>query len=194
MRATTARVLAVVATTAALGVGLVTPAAAQSPGCFGRTVTIAGTAGSDTLRSRSGRVDVIDGRGGDDLVYADEGDFVCGGSGDDILYGANDNDSGPGNVTMSGGDGADVIKASRYGGDALYGGPGDDAIYGANSGLGPTATAQYRTRMYGQTGDDLLYSNRHGNTYMDGGFNHDSCYVRAQEAGPNTIVGCEGPR
>jgi Ca2+-binding RTX toxin-like protein len=167
--------------------------AAQSGTCFGRSITIAGTPGADELFGVSGSVDVIDGRGGADLIYANTEDFVCGGAGDDEIHGDNFNLDAPSRTRMTGDGGADLLYASRYGGDVIYGGPGDDRLHGAASGYGPNAVAQYRTVLHGQQGDDHLSSSSYGNTYMNGGADHDTCWWRAYEqyAGPNEAVNCE---
>ena len=102
------------------------PVGAAPPSCAGRTATIVGTAGDDTLRG-TGRADVIvasagddevDGAGGADLVCGGAGaDRLDGGPGDDRLLGQRDRlDRGPAGTTLTG--------------DVLDGGPGDDVLDG----------------------------------------------------------------
>jgi Ca2+-binding RTX toxin-like protein len=82
--------------------------------CAGRTATITGTSGNDSIRGTSGN-DVIDARGGNDVVTGGGGnDLICGGGGSDRLAG-------------NGG------KDRLYGGagrDSLNGGPGRDRCWG----------------------------------------------------------------
>jgi len=70
--------------------------------CRGQVVTVAGTAGPDTLRGTGAR-DVISGLGGDDVLTGLGGrDVICGGPGDDRLSG------GPGADVLVGGPGTDT--------------------------------------------------------------------------------------
>ncbi len=102
------------------------PVGAAPPSCGGRTATVVGTTGDDTLRGTR-RADVVvalagddsvDGGGGDDLVCGGSGvDRIDGGAGDDRLLGQGDRlDRGPAGTTLTG--------------DVLDGGPGDDVLDG----------------------------------------------------------------
>ncbi|MGC1165442.1 MAG: hypothetical protein WA862_04975 [Solirubrobacterales bacterium] len=122
------------ATTATLVVG---PPAT----CRGVPVTIAGTAGNDTLVGTGGR-DVIASFAGDDTVVALAGrDLICAGAGNDYagagsaadrVFGAAGRDrllgrGGP--DRLKGGAGNDVLKGNR-GSDRLRGGSGRDRCRG----------------------------------------------------------------
>ena len=119
---------------------LVTADATMSlPRCFGRTPTIIGTEGDDTL-SGTTESDVIVGLGGKDTITG-EGriDFICGGDGDDTISGGRGNDSisgDAGNDLILGGVGNDRVLGSA-GNDTLKGQDGDDTLTG---GLGTDNT------------------------------------------------------
>lgn len=66
--------------------------------CWGRSVNVRGTAGSDILFGTDGP-DVIRGFRGNDLILGGAGnDYICGGRGDDTLNGGRDYDRVRGNV------------------------------------------------------------------------------------------------
>ncbi len=111
------------------------------PTCRGVVVSIAGTAGDDTIAGTAGR-DVIATFGGNDTIVSLAGrDLVCAGSGEDYVgagsaadrvFGGAGNDrlrgrGGP--DVLKGGSGDDVIKGNR-GADRLRGGPGLDRCRG----------------------------------------------------------------
>ncbi|QOZ75368.1 hypothetical protein XH83_07890 [Bradyrhizobium sp. CCBAU 53351] len=107
--------------------------------------------GGNNRLNGSGRVDimagglgadVLDGFGGDDVLYGDEvgsdtvggNDVLLGGGGNDVLYGGGGSDyldGWLGNDFISGGDGKDYILAND-GDDIIIGGKGDDIIYNNN--------------------------------------------------------------
>ena len=78
--------------------------------CNGKTPTIVGTPGNDTLRGAS-RADVIQGLGGNDTLSGGESsDTICGGEGQDVLKGERGNDAldgGAGTDSCDGGTGTD---------------------------------------------------------------------------------------
>ena len=107
------------------------------PKCAGKTATIAGFAGRDTIigtrksdviASLGGR-DRVRGRGGNDIVCAGSGnDSVDGGGGRDRLFGQSGRDAlrgGPGNDRLSGGSGRDRLDGGSAR-DFCNGGPGRD--------------------------------------------------------------------
>ena len=108
----------------ALALAAPAPPAHAAPSCEGRTATLVGTRGDDSLTGTGaddvivalGGTDEVDGRGGDDVV--------CGGSGADRLVGGRGSDRLHGG---SGGDGDDTGTAAP---DRLVGGPGDDLLDG----------------------------------------------------------------
>lgn len=132
------------------------------PTCQGRTATVVGTGGADTLRGTHG-VDVIVAGAGDDKIYGLRGDdVICAGPGDDLVYA---------------GDGADVVLGSD-GTDRLYGGPGADRIIG---GAG-------QDRLWGGGGNDSLVGND-GNDELAGG---DGVDVLAGGNGNDGLYGGSG--
>ena len=90
----------------AVSVAVLAPATASAgvPTCMGRTATVVGTGGDDTLRGTP-RADVVVARGGNDRVIGRGGnDLVCAGRGDDVVSGR------AGDDTLSGGSGTDVLN------------------------------------------------------------------------------------
>jgi Ca2+-binding RTX toxin-like protein len=167
--------VAAVTTLAALPLVWASPSQAVTPTCFGKTVTVMGTAGDDELHGTPG-TDVIYGGGGNDWIVgwstangnADPDgtgpDYLCGGPGGDILYGnggADHLNGGDGNDGLNGGPGSDVIQGNSGGdfleaeyndsdaapNDVLRGGPGPDDL---QSGYGPD-------RLYGNSGKDFIF-------------------------------------
>jgi CSLREA domain-containing protein len=109
------------------------------PRCLGRPVTVAGTAGNDTLMGTPGP-DSIQARAGNDSISAlPRADTVCAGGGADVARG------GPGRDRMTGG--ADN--------DRLNGGPGADSTSG-NAGKDKLRGARGRDQLRGGGGNDLL--------------------------------------
>ncbi len=124
---------------------------AITSGGFGN-VTIAGTAGVDTIDLRTISVGdfeiaLIDGKDGNDTIYGANanantgttgGDAIQGGTGDDRIFGGSGDDTidggadfdyldgGAGFDTVNGGSGDDTIVAS--GGDTLFGDDGNDVF------------------------------------------------------------------
>jgi Ca2+-binding RTX toxin-like protein len=134
-------------------VQMASPAAAQEfTKCSREDATIVGTPGDDVIEGTDGR-DIILGLGGDDRIVAGgetyseyHYDRICGGPGDDVLFGHQEPngqyleteaivDGGPGNdrlvggIHLYGGPGNDELRGEE-GGDTLYGGPGNDIIDG----------------------------------------------------------------
>jgi Ca2+-binding RTX toxin-like protein len=114
---------------AALGGGLVVAivgiAAANTHAgvarCDGRSATIVGTDGNDTLDGTAGP-DVIAGLSGNDTIQGvGAGDAICGDGGDDVLVG------GGGADRIGGGDGFDIV-IGEAGDDNLDGGAGEDIV------------------------------------------------------------------
>ena len=90
-------------------------AVAATPKCFGKPATIVSNSGTITgtkkddvivSTARTGALNVINGKGGDDLI--------CGGRATDFVFG------GPGNDKLKGGGGSDYLAGST-GNDHLYG-------------------------------------------------------------------------
>ena len=164
------RVLVAVAL-AAIGLASMPAAAQIAPECFGRTATVVGSEGADTLSGTTGS-DVIVALDGDDTVLGwhdpeatyphvpalpDEMDYICGGAG-----GGNAGDprehlwGGYGRDRIAGGGGADALYGGD-GNDVLEGGSGNDSIHGEGG----------HDRIYGE-GDHAIYYN-----FLDGGPGND---------------------
>lgn len=159
----------------AIGIVLAAPASAGAAQCFGETVTISGTSGSDVLLGTSGRdvinakegVDIIRARGEDDVICSGPGfDRSRGGAGDDVLYdpdhfnesearGGSGDDDIYGNSLSIGGAGADRLRAdffeSPVGVNEVHGGDGPDVIMGSNP-----QTFGRLEEIYGGDGDDVI--------------------------------------
>lgn len=112
-----------------------------APTCRGVTVSIAGTAGDDTIVGTADR-DVIATFGGNDTILTLAGrDLVCAGSGDDYVGAGSAADRVFGGAgkdrllgrrgpdVLKGGPGPDILKGNR-GADRLRGGPGVDRCLG----------------------------------------------------------------
>lgn len=158
-RASIAALSAVVGALTYVG-GVATPASATHSRCTREAATILGTPGDDVLKGTDGE-DIIVGLGGDDRIEAganDESEYhydrICGGPGDDVLVGHQDDPAGqysevdaivvggPGNdrllggIELDGGPGNDELRG-RGGRDQLFGGPGNDVIDGGKPDDGP---------------------------------------------------------
>lgn len=102
-------------------------------GDIGEVVLSVDLVGGDLPGIISGTDDgeTMDGRGGNDVLYANGGrDWVIGGDGDDRLYGQRGNDTvegGEGDDSIWGGDGKDTIVGGA-GADELSGGKGRDSF------------------------------------------------------------------
>lgn len=109
------------------GVPLAAPAAqAGPPTCQGKSATIVGTTGPDTLEGTNKR-DVIVGLAGDDVIYGRGGDdLICGNNGSDRIFGGPGNDQLFGGLDRKGDDPAGTFLL----GDVLDGGDGDDLLVG----------------------------------------------------------------
>ncbi len=141
--------------------------------CLGKTATIVGTDGDDTLTGTPKR-DVIAALGGNDIVDALDGnDIVCGGPGDDTLilgYGNDRADAGPGNDDVDGGDGNDKLDGGD-GDDGLDGGDGNDKLEGGE-GNDTAAGGPGNDKLEGGDGDDGL-GGGDGNDKLEGGDGDD---------------------
>jgi Ca2+-binding RTX toxin-like protein len=164
--------------------------------CFGKTATMVGTEGGDTLTGTSG-VDVIVGRGGKDLIDGrGSGDFICGGdepsneinTGDAIFGGA-------GADSIGAGGGGDEVRGG-LGSDKIYAGTGDDSVRGeggndlirAGRGDDFAIGDDGADTVYGEAGaDSVLDNNTFGDNYTDhlfGGYGDDFVYATSESSGP----------
>ena len=125
--------------------------------------------------------DYIDAGAGDDVVLgADDDDTIIGGSGDDYLDGEEDDDvieGNTGNDTLRGGQGDDSLSGGQ-GMDTLLGDSGNDTLRGNRD----------DDELYGGTGDDLLDGGGQ-NDLLDGGEGDDT--LRGGR-GNDTLTGGEG--
>lgn len=116
--------------------------------------------------------DLIDGLGGNDVIYGHEsGDTLNGNEDNDSLYG------GDGNDILDGGSGDDYLNGEGHD-DTLYGGDGNDTL------LGGSGTNQ----LFGGAGNDSLTGSTLADT-LDGGEGNDT--LRAG-SGHNVLLGGEG--
>jgi Ca2+-binding RTX toxin-like protein len=147
-------------------------------GLAGRTCTITGTAGRDTLRGTRNR-DVICGAAGNDRLLGVGGDdLLLGGAGKDVLLGGGGRDElsgGAGNDRLDGGNDLDLLDGGG-GNDRLQGGPGDDVLSGG-PGRDHLAGGRGRDRLDGGGGNDFLIAKDagRGNDSVVGGPGRDRC-------------------
>jgi Ca2+-binding RTX toxin-like protein len=164
------------------------PAVAAVPTCFGVPATIVGTSGPDHLEGSDEVSDVIYGGGGNDWVSGGPYEFrtaapdlLCGGPGNDGVYGAAGADrlnGGDGDDRVEGLNGPDVMQGNAgddfvedesnidadRADDVLRGGPGEDVLVNAGG----------QDRVYGQGGNDRLFDEECGGpTLLSGGWGND---------------------
>ncbi|MBS7540666.1 beta strand repeat-containing protein [Ancylobacter lacus] len=116
---------------------------------MGRSATVTGSSGADTI------------------TLSNANDFIYGGAGDDTLNGGAGEDTldgGDGNDTLNGGDGKDMLYGGA-GNDTLNGGEGHDRLYGGDG----------DDTLNGGIGNDTLYGEG-GNNTLNGGQGHDTLY------------------
>ena len=152
--------------------------------------------------------DTMEGRGGNDTIYAGIGDdTVSGGTGGDLLYAGEDND------TLYGDDGTDTLYGEAgddtlYGGsevDTLYGGAGNDTLYGGldtdtligGDGSDTLFGDESNDTLEGGVGLDVLYGGTQ-NDSLSGGLGGDVLYGGSGvdqllgESGADTLFGGSG--
>jgi Ca2+-binding RTX toxin-like protein len=157
------RWLVLAATSVLVPIGVSTPAAAATPKCNGREVTVDLNKGE---RPTNGP-DVILGTAGADRISIRGGDIVCAKRGDDVVTSGSLHDR---NDIVLGGRGNDILM-SDFGNNVIYGGPGNDRLYGAQPyrarrNGGAPGTGGY-DRIYGGPGADEL--DGHDTTVASGG-------------------------
>ena len=175
--------------------------------CGGFWVTKKGTAGDDYLEGGL-TFDVINGLGGDDVIYGDpkawgvhygygKTDIICGGAGNDkiyargehnYIYGGTGDDRLYGTInssTMWGGPGNDYLHGGS-GDEVMYGGEGDDDFFGLG-GEDEIYGEQGNDDLNGGQGNDVLYGG-HGSDDLFGGAGDDRVY-----GGPGTEQMFEEP-
>ncbi|MGR3424692.1 MAG: tandem-95 repeat protein [Sagittula sp.] len=140
----------------------------------GKTSTINGTEGADSLTGTEGN-DIMNGLAGDDTLLGGSGDDTMdGGDGKDLMRGQNGNDQ------INGGDQTDII----YGGnqdDVLYGNGGDDFVFGqagndsmwGGDGHDVLNGINGDDEMFGEAGNDSLYGGG-GDDMLNGGDGDDT--------------------
>src|SRR5215203_842140 len=103
-----------------------TSAVADTPTCFGRSVTMKAEPGEDIVGTLG--PDVIWGTTGDDVIRALGGDDrICGRGGSDLII------AGPGDDRVNAGAGRDLVKGGD-GNDRLNGQAGSDDLRGGPNG------------------------------------------------------------
>jgi hypothetical protein len=99
--------------------------------CGGRTATIVGTAGADTIFGTPGQAVILAGAGGDDIQGLGGDDIICGGAGNDRLLGGDGNDQLFGDARsdqLFGGNGNDTLDGGTEP-DQCHGEAGTDAAF-----------------------------------------------------------------
>lgn len=102
-------------------------------------LTLAGTAGNDSLTGGPGNDTILGLDGNDTLDGSESADSIDGGSGDDTIAG------GAGNDVLLGGLGNDVLTGGE-GVDTLFGGTGNDVLHGGS------ASPFFGNVLYGEAG------------------------------------------
>jgi Ca2+-binding RTX toxin-like protein len=134
---------------------------------------------------------VVDGQGGNDLIYAECNEWIAEISGSFNYGNANfikplDIRGNTGNDTLMGGDGADVIQGETDD-DEIWGMGGDDVLHGGYAGDDVSDSGGDDTLrggsgddyMYGGPGDDRFYSDdgTSWNDHLDGGPGTDTAVL-----------------
>ena len=140
---------------------------------FIKDMLVKGTDANEIIEGFS-RADAMEGGGGDDTLFAREGDdTVNGGAGRDYLFGESGDD------TLTGGDGTDYLYGG-YGADVLEGGAGDDILNGG-----------YEDTHWGNGNDTYLFGRGagHDKIYDDDGVegNVDTILV-AEDITPDDVT------
>jgi Ca2+-binding RTX toxin-like protein len=151
------------------------PSLANAAECDGRTATIVGTPGDDTLYGTPGD-DVIQGNGGNDRVFAGDGnDLVCtSGLGRDYIRG------GPGND--------ELFSTYDGGGFSHYSNPAPDIYVTGNQG---NDVIEGVGTLAGDVGNDyLVATGRDTPTHVYGGPGKD--HISMFPTGPGTINTADG--
>ena len=161
---------ATIAATTVLGID---SAHAGGPSCKGAPIDLLGTAGNDEFLIDAATVSagisdglfVVDTKGGDDTIDFDSEALVALGSATTCLTG------GPGDDTIYGTDGKDIIRGNA-GNDVLVGFGGKDKILGG-SGADDLFGGKGRDRLIGGSGNDFLYG-AEGNDRLKPGKGNDT--------------------
>ncbi|QBE62180.1 beta strand repeat-containing protein [Pseudoduganella lutea] len=142
---------------------------ANSSATLNAAMTVAGTAGHDSIGGYA-TADSLSGLDGNDTIRGQGGnDTVLGGTGADIVYGDNDNDS-------VGGDAGNDRVYGGTGDDALAGGTGDDELYG-EAGADRLDGGAGKDYLAGAAGADVYLFGKGGG--QDTVYNYDSDAVGA---------------
>lgn len=123
-------------------------------GSIGRTDTLIGGAGNDTIYGKPLTPD---------YSYLVDADTIRGGDGDDLIYGAGgDTDTWDGNDMLYGDGGNDRIFGS-FGDDLMYGGTGNDEL-GGQAGSDTLYGDAGIDKLGGGSGNDVLYGGTDNDT------------------------------
>ena len=125
-------------------------------------------------------LDIIGTDGSDRLFGTDDGDFIDGRGGDDIIFGDDFSPGEGGNDLIIGGEGNDIIQAD-LGDDSIIGGEGNDIIQG---GLGNDV-------IEGSSGNDTLIGNEGADVFgfdLEDFDNNDRDVIADFQLDEDTIV------
>lgn len=121
--------------------------------------------------------DILDGADGNDSAYGGDGDDIIRGLlGNDQLFGGNGSDSlngNDGNDTIGGGEGDDWIQG-YFGNDRIFGDLGDDTLHGG-AGNDTIIGGDGNDVLLGDLGNDILYGGD-GDDTLSGGVGDDTLF------------------
>ncbi|MBI2919206.1 MAG: calcium-binding protein, partial [Chloroflexi bacterium] len=147
---------------------------------------IRGGPGNDTIRGWGG-ADLLVGNEGNDTIYGGcDPTETCASDGGDTIYGDNENGTGSGADTLSGGLGNDVIHGGG-GDDTIVGDDGDDTLNG-NAGNDTINGGAGVDTIHGHDGNDVL----HGNAGNDVIYGDDGNDTITGDEDDDTLYGNDG--
>ncbi|WP_319244450.1 calcium-binding protein [uncultured Propionivibrio sp.] len=122
------------------------------------TTFIDGKGGDDVINACDGNAVVYGGDGNDTITDSYGSDTIEGGAGDDVI-----NDHGAGSNVLRGGEGSDTVVYSYYASNVIEGGAGDDVIKPTGNRYACNSTAN---TFAGNAGNDRIESGGSTDTYL----------------------------